>query len=381
MPLPSIFKRPLVGTVLLRLVWPTTILFLLTLAFVLGMVFAIRNGTRHEQVPSIVLFGSIVSSVLLILLVFSIRRLTRELAHSQERAQTFFGRDPLSKLPNRLLFTDRLDAELSRLGRMDGGVAVLFLDLDRFKDVNDTYGHQAGDELIKQVAERLSDLLRGADTLARFGGDEFAIIQTGIRSSQDAEALARRILDAVSMPFKIGDSHVTIGVSIGLALAPENGSTHEVLMRLADTALYQAKNEGRNRFSFFERTMDEAIRMRKIVEDDLPHPDRLVHRALEGRSGSALRSWPGTVRYRRAASGLRGWRRSPARGRCRSRRRSRPRSRRRGSAAERFEMRRARASASWEGRMPVWMMANSSPPKRARVSAPRTGRSAAGRPA
>jgi len=225
----------------------------------------------RERVLPVMLFGSAVSMVLLVLLILAIRRLAQDLAHSEEQAQILVGLDPLSSLPNRLLFTDRLDQEISRLGRAEGGIAVMFLDLDRFKDVNDTYGHAAGDELIKQVAQRLSDLLRGADTLARFGGDEFAVIQTGIRSAADAEALARRVLDAIGRPFEIAGAQVSVGVSIGIALAPENGMGHEVLMRLADTALYESKSEGRNRFSFFQRTMDEAIRMRKVVEDDLRH--------------------------------------------------------------------------------------------------------------
>jgi diguanylate cyclase (GGDEF)-like protein len=179
------------------------------------------------------------------------------------------GLDALSGLPNRLIFSDRLERELVRMSRGGEGLAVMFLDLDRFKDVNDTYGHEAGDELIKQVAIRLSDLLRGADTLARFGGDEFAIIQTGVKNIRDAEALARRILDSITHPFNVPGGSVTVGISIGVSLAPSNGEERETLMRLADTALYQAKNEGRNRYSFFQRQMDEALKLRKIVEDDL----------------------------------------------------------------------------------------------------------------
>ncbi len=198
-----------------------------------------------------------------------VQRVAMNLAKSEERAQRLAGHDALSGLPNRLLYGDRLDQELNRMRRGGEGLAVLFLDLDRFKDVNDTYGHEAGDDLIKQVARRLSDLLRGADTLARFGGDEFAIIQTGVRGPRDVEALARRILDCVGLPFEVPGGVVSIGISIGIALAPDNGEERETLMRLADTALYQAKNDGRNRYSFFERQMDEALRLRKIVEDDL----------------------------------------------------------------------------------------------------------------
>jgi len=225
----------------------------------------------RERLIPVTAIGASVVLLIFAAGVFQLRRVVGDLAKSQEHAQELLGRDPLSSLPNRLLFSERLDRELGRLGRDDSGLAVLFLDLDRFKDVNDTYGHQAGDELIKVVGSRLNELLRGADTLARFGGDEFAIIQTGIRSAQDAESLARRILDSVARPFEIAGAQVTIGISIGISLAPDNGLTHEVLMRLADTALYQAKSEGRNRYSFFERKMDETIRMRKVVEDDLRH--------------------------------------------------------------------------------------------------------------
>jgi diguanylate cyclase (GGDEF)-like protein len=198
-----------------------------------------------------------------------VQRVALSLAQSEERAQRMAGLDALSGLPNRLIFSDRLERELTRMARGGEGLAVMFLDLDRFKDVNDTYGHEAGDELIKEVARRLSDLLRGADTLARFGGDEFAIIQTGVKNIRDAEALARRILDAITHPFDVPGGSVTVGISIGVSLAPTNGEERETLMRLADTALYQAKNEGRNRYSFFQRQMDEALKLRKIVEDDL----------------------------------------------------------------------------------------------------------------
>ena len=223
----------------------------------------------RERLVPLTLFGSLVAIALFLFVIGYIRWIARDLASSQEHAQNLLGRDPLSGLPNRLLFGERLDQELSRIERSGGGLAVMFLDLDRFKDVNDTYGHQAGDELIKLVARRLEELLRGTDTLARFGGDEFAIIQTGLRAPLDADALARRILDELTHPFEINATPISIGVSIGIALAPDNGTAREDLMRLADTALYQAKSEGRNRFRFFARQMDETIRMRKTVEEDL----------------------------------------------------------------------------------------------------------------
>ncbi len=263
---------------------------------------------RQRLIP-VLGFGLVVALLLLILLVLYIRWLARDLAQSQEQARVLVGRDPLSSLPNRLVFTERLDYEIGRLGRMEGGIAVHLLDLDRFKDVNDTYGHPAGDDLIKQVAGRLTDLLRSGDTLARLGGDEFAIIQTGLRSMGDAETLARRILDSISAPFLIAGAQVSVGVSIGIAVAPENGLTHEVLMRLADTALYQAKSEGRNRFSFFERTMDEAIRMRKVVEDDLRHAISrnelaLHYQPVYSADGSTVVGVEALVRWPHAKQGM-----------------------------------------------------------------------------
>ena len=304
-----LFQRSSYGALVFRLVWPAVILFALAFAALSFVASGTSDAAIRERLASVAMSGSVIAVLLLVLLVYYTRRLARELANNEERVQDLFGRDPLSSLPNRLIFTERLDGELRRLGRMEGGVAVLFLDLDRFKDVNDTYGHQAGDELIKQVAHRLSDLLRGADTLARFGGDEFAIIQTGIRSSQDAEALARRILESLGSGFRVGDAEVSIGVSIGIALAPENGDNHEVLMRLADTALYQAKSEGRNRFSFFERTMDEAIRMRKVVEDDLRHAilrDELTlyYQPVYSAEGNAIVGVEALVRWPHAKQGL-----------------------------------------------------------------------------
>jgi diguanylate cyclase (GGDEF)-like protein len=265
----------------------------------------------RERLVPLTLFGSCLALALFGFVVMYIRWVAKDLAQSQEEARTLLGRDPLSGLPNRLLFGERLEQELSRIARTNQGLAVMFLDLDRFKDVNDTYGHQAGDELIKLVARRLGELLRGSDTLARFGGDEFAIIQTEMRSSQDAEALARRILDALTHPFEIAGTQVTVGVSIGVSLAPENGTDRETLMRLADTALYQAKSEGRNRHSFFERKMDETIRMRKVVEDDLRQAisqDGLVlhYQPLVSADGQTIVGLEALVRWPHAKQGLAG---------------------------------------------------------------------------
>jgi diguanylate cyclase (GGDEF)-like protein len=308
MPRPIHQQRPLRGTPVSGLVWPSAVVLAALLVF--DFVLLWMSGTiRDGWLLPMPIVGMGLGLALFAVLGLALKRSTRDLARSQEQAHSFFGRDPLSRLPNRLLFTERLDVEINRLGRTEGGIAVLFLDLDRFKDVNDTFGHQAGDELIKQVAERLGDLLRGADTLARFGGDEFAIIQTGIRSPGDVEALAHRVLESISRPFLIGDAFVAVGISIGIALAPENGMSPDQLMRLADTALYQAKSEGRNRFCFFERTMDEAIQMRKVVEDDLRHAiirDELTlhYQPLYSADGNTIVAVEALVRWPHAKQGL-----------------------------------------------------------------------------
>jgi diguanylate cyclase (GGDEF)-like protein len=230
----------------------------------------VRPGSEMKSIVfSAVALPLLIGFLLFVLIVVNTRRIAGDIAASQARAESLAGRDPLSGLPNRMLFGERLDQELQGLRSEEEGLSLMFLDLDRFKEVNDTHGHQAGDELIKQVARRLLTVLRGADTLSRFGGDEFAIIQTGVKCEEDAQGLAQRILQALTEPFDLDGSAVNVGVSIGIALAPRHGMNRETLMRLADTALYEAKSEGRNRFSFFIERMDEAIRMRKVVGDDL----------------------------------------------------------------------------------------------------------------
>lgn len=198
-----------------------------------------------------------------------LRIAAQQIASRESQIQRLAGQDELSGLPNRRTFDLRLDQELAQLGRTKSALAVLMLDLDRFKAVNDTYGHNAGDELIRQVANRLTTILRVGDTVARLGGDEFGIIQTHMAAPNASATLGQRILDALTSPFEIGGVAVTIGCSIGIAHAPQDGADRSVLLRLADTALYQAKNEGRNRYSFFEPQMNRALQLKRMVEEDL----------------------------------------------------------------------------------------------------------------
>lgn len=176
--------------------------------------------------------------------------------------------DALTDLPNRLLLDERLEQALAHARRHGGEVGVLCLDLDRFKSVNDTLGHAAGDTVLVEVAGRLRDLVRTEDTVARLGGDEFAIIQVGSPDVLDCEALARRIVQALSHPIRLPERDVLIGTSIGIALAPRDGTNPRDLLVRADTALYRAK-AARNTFRFFEACMDRAAAERRALELDL----------------------------------------------------------------------------------------------------------------
>jgi diguanylate cyclase (GGDEF)-like protein/PAS domain S-box-containing protein len=176
--------------------------------------------------------------------------------------------DSLTGLPNRALLRERLDQGVMRVERGES-LAVLCLDLDDFKTVNDTLGHPVGDALLKIVAERLCDCIRETDTVARFGGDEFAILQTATKSLTDVTTLARRIVEAIHAPFDVGNHQVTVGVSIGIAVSPGDGVDPVQLLKNADLALYRAKAEGRGSYRFFEPEMDTHMRARRALEIDL----------------------------------------------------------------------------------------------------------------
>lgn len=191
-----------------------------------------------------------------------------ELSASEAQAQHLAFHDVLTGLPNRSLFNDRLDQALARIQRGER-VSVLMLDLDRFKHVNDTLGHHAGDTLIQDLSARLSNLLGGSETLARLGGDEFAIVQTGVTGEGDIDSLCTRILSAVREPFDILGHQAFVGVSIGIALAPDAGSERVEVMRKADIALYRAKAEGRGCYRTFTAAMDETVKVRSSIEEEL----------------------------------------------------------------------------------------------------------------
>ncbi|HSE58267.1 MAG TPA: EAL domain-containing protein [Nitrospiraceae bacterium] len=189
--------------------------------------------------------------------------------------------DSLTGLPNRLLFRDRAQQALASAKRHEAMLGILFLDIDRFKFINDSLGHSAGDALLKQVAERIVEAIRASDSVvrpgssetagavARLGGDEFTILLPDLRQPDHASGIARRILSAIANPFLVEGREVFITGSIGISLHPTDGENLEELLKNADTAMYQAKNEGRNNYQFYSRSMNEMAADRLALENDL----------------------------------------------------------------------------------------------------------------
>ncbi|SCY49889.1 putative bifunctional diguanylate cyclase/phosphodiesterase [Microvirga guangxiensis] len=177
--------------------------------------------------------------------------------------------DALTDLANRVLFRQQLEHALAETGRQRLRMAVLCLDLDRFKDVNDSLGHEMGDSLLKLVAERLRSCIRQQDVVARLGGDEFAVLQLAIDDPQDCAALAVRIVETISLPYDLEGQEIVIGTSIGIAVASEGNLSPDQLLKQADLALYRAKADGRATYRFFEPEMDAELQARRLLETDL----------------------------------------------------------------------------------------------------------------
>jgi len=178
-----------------------------------------------------------------------------EIKHSRQELEHIATHDTLTGLPNRVLFQDRLGQAVSRALRSKVSGALLFLDLDRFKNINDSLGHQIGDELLRQVARRLAELLRQQDTLARLGGDEFTVIIEQISGRAQATRVAEKILSAFARPFQLLDYEIEITTSIGISLFPLDGTEFDQLTKHADTAMYSAKEAGRNQYRFFTQDL------------------------------------------------------------------------------------------------------------------------------
>lgn len=192
-------------------------------------------------------------------------------AEHEEKLYQQAHHDSLTGLPNRHLLGDRLKQEIARAARENRCIALIFLDLDRFKHTNDTLGHAAGDQLLKQTAQRLVDCAREVDTVARLGGDEFTMVLTEVSGPNDVRIIAERVIETLSDPFVIDGHEFFLSASLGITLYPGGGDTAEDMLKNADIAMYSAKENGRNQYVFFEEKMNNEAMERSLLERDLRH--------------------------------------------------------------------------------------------------------------
>ena len=224
--------------------------------------------TLIKKASPALIAGALLAAGVLYFLLRRLRRATGELQKSQDEAQYLAFHDTLTGLPNRALFEDRLKRALLAVARSNRRIALLYIDIDRFKTINDTFGHPAGDELVRQTASRLEASVRQVDTVARLGGDEFAIIVFDIKDLGTAEELCERPLGEINMPYSLMGNQVFVGASIGVAISSE-GTDPADLLRKADIALYEAKKNGRGRHQVFAGDMDDLLTRKRMIESDL----------------------------------------------------------------------------------------------------------------
>lgn len=236
------------------------------------------------------------------------RDVTERKAKEQKLAQ-LAHHDPLTNLPNRLLFSDRLSHSIAQASRTHSGLSVMYFDLDGFKEVNDTFGHDAGDELLKQVAKRVKSVIRKSDTAARIGGDEFTVILEGTRSTKDAEAVAQKLLEALSQPFMVDSKQLHVTASIGISQYPDDGNDSESLVRNADAAMYRAKELGRNRFCIYSETINseelEKVSLASSLRNAIERGEMVVYYqpVFETESGAVCRA-EALVRWKHPRLGM-----------------------------------------------------------------------------
>lgn len=192
-----------------------------------------------------------------------------ERKREEDRIRRLAHYDVLTGLPNRILFTDHMQRALARMHRRGGQLAVLYLDLDRFKPVNDLYGHGFGDLVLAEAARRMAACMRETDTISRRGGDEFVATLEASDAKDTAALVSRKLIEAVSQPYRIEGREVSIGASVGVAIYPDDGADAESLLKAADAALYQAKNQGRGDFRFFRDTDQEEVEARLSLDEAL----------------------------------------------------------------------------------------------------------------
>jgi diguanylate cyclase (GGDEF)-like protein len=201
-------------------------------------------------------------------------------SRTQSRLSYLASHDPLTALPNRTLFTERLSEAIEVARSQSRKLALMYVDLDNFKYVNDTLGHAAGDALLKHVSARLRSELRSGEVAARMGGDEFAILQLSVDYPGQSRVLAERLIAKISQPFEIEDKQVFVGASIGITLFPDDADAVDVLHRNADLAMYRAKRDGRNRCHFFDGSLNEETQRRALLEQALREPSLISQMRL-----------------------------------------------------------------------------------------------------
>ncbi len=224
---------------------------------------------------------TVITLLLLVIALFRelVRRRTRELEEKKAHYDHLAHHDPLTGLPNRLLFFDRLEHSILQCRRQRCGLALLFLDLDQFKQINDSFGHAVGDQVLKEVARRLRDTVRRSDTVARIGGDEFAIIMEGLREPADVVSGIQHLFQAFQEPLAVPGHRFVVTLSIGVSLFPQDGQDVQTLLRNADTAMFKAKAAGRNTYQLYDQTMTTETVERAMLEAELR--EALNQQALE----------------------------------------------------------------------------------------------------
>lgn len=232
--------------------------------------YLIEISRKHEEweLDEIFTLLMITSVALFIILARNISYLRKEIKRRfivEEEIKKLAFFDSLTGLPNRDLCNNRLEHTLANALRNSTMAAVLFIDLDNFKEVNDNYGHNVGDQLLKQVAKRLASELRSGDTLARIAGDEFIIVLEAITTADNVSRLAEKLIAKIGKPFDLSDQEVHVGISIGIAMYPTDGDYNQLLIKNADIAMYHSKSEGKNTFSFFSKQLDEQAKEKKKI--------------------------------------------------------------------------------------------------------------------